>query len=166
MPNSGSNISSISSALDFVKLNPDPCGAFIITKNAPLSSGAINSLGAKLNKNRVKAKVPAKKEIIIFFFLIHIVKDCLYEKVIPFKKFSNLVTVVDFFIFFFKNLLANIGLRERATKLDITTAEAKVIAVCVNKTPVIPLIKTKGTNTATKTTVVAIIANETCFAPL
>ena len=29
-----------------------------------------------------------------------------------------------------------------------------------------PLIKTKGTNTATSTTVVAIMANETCFAPL
>ena len=46
------------------------------------------------------------------------------------------------------------------------TAAASVIAVCVNSTPVIPLIKTKGTKTATKTTVVAIIANETCLAPL
>ena len=69
-------------------------------------------------------------------------------------------------MFFFKNLLANIGLRESATKLDIITAEAKVIAVWVKRTPVIPLMKTKGTNTATKTTVVAIIANDTCLAPL
>ena len=46
------------------------------------------------------------------------------------------------------------------------TAAASVIAVCVNNTPVIPLIKIKGTNTATKTTVVAIIANDTCLAPL
>ena len=46
------------------------------------------------------------------------------------------------------------------------TAAASVIAVCVNSTPVIPLIKIKGTKTATKTTVVAIIANETCLAPL
>ena len=86
--------------------------------------------------------------------------------VILFKNFSNLVTVSDFCIFFFKNLLANIGLRESATKLDITTADANVIAVWVKRTPVIPLIKIKGINTATKTTVVAMIANETCFAPL
>ena len=46
------------------------------------------------------------------------------------------------------------------------TAEASVIAVCVNNIPVIPLIKISGTNTATRTTVVAIIANETCLAPL
>ena len=46
------------------------------------------------------------------------------------------------------------------------TADASVIAVCVNNIPVIPLIKIKGTNTATRTTVVAIIANETCLAPL
>ena len=70
------------------------------------------------------------------------------------------------FIFFFKNLLASIGLKERATKLEITTAEARVTAVWVNKTPVIPLIKIRGINTATSTTVVAIIAKDTCFAPL
>ena len=40
------------------------------------------------------------------------------------------------------------------------------MAVCVKRTPVIPLTKIKGTNTATRTTVVAIIANETCLAPL
>ena len=57
-------------------------------------------------------------------------------------------------------MLPIIGLKESATKLDITTAEAKVIAVWVNKTPVIPLINTSGTNTATSTTVVAIIAKE------
>ena len=53
-----------------------------------------------------------------------------------------------------------------ATKLDITTAEAKVIAVWVNNTPVIPLINIRGIKTATNTTVVAIIAKETCFVPL
>ena len=67
---------------------------------------------------------------------------------------------------FLRNLLPSIGLKERATKLEIITAEASVIAVCVNKTPVIPFIKIKGVNTATKTTVVAIIAKDTCFAPL
>ena len=39
----------------------------MITKKAPLSSGAINSFGEKLNKKIVKANVPAKKDIIIFF---------------------------------------------------------------------------------------------------
>ena len=46
------------------------------------------------------------------------------------------------------------------------TAQAKVTAVWVNKIPEIPLINTSGTKTATKTTVVAMMANETCFAPL
>jgi hypothetical protein len=77
LPNSGNNIASISSALDFVKLKPDPCGAFIITKKAPLSSGAINSLGAKLNKNIVNTKIPLKKATIVFFLLIHKTKDFL-----------------------------------------------------------------------------------------
>ena len=36
---------------------------------------------------------------------------------------------LDFFIFFLRNLLASIGLSERATKLDKITAEARVIAV-------------------------------------
>ena len=67
MPTSGNKSFSISSALDFVKLKPEPCGALIITKNAPLSSGAINSFGAKLNRNVVKINVPARKDIIIFF---------------------------------------------------------------------------------------------------
>ena len=55
MPTLGSKSFSISSALVFVKLKPDPCGAFIITKKAPRSSGAINSFGAKLNKKMLKA---------------------------------------------------------------------------------------------------------------
>ena len=37
--------------------------------------------------------------------------------------------IFDFFIFFLRNLLANIGLNERATKLEIITADARVIAV-------------------------------------
>ena len=46
------------------------------------------------------------------------------------------------------------------------TAEAKVIAVCVNSTPEIPFMNMRGTKTAISTTVVAIIAKATCFAPL
>ena len=68
MPTLGSRSFSISSALVLVKLKPEPCGAFTITKKAPRSSGAINSLGAKLNKKIVKTSVPAKKDVIIFFF--------------------------------------------------------------------------------------------------
>ena len=45
------------------------------------------------------------------------------------KKFSNLITILDFSMFFLRNLLANIGLSERGTKLDMITAEARVIAV-------------------------------------
>ena len=70
LPTLGSNNSSISSALSLVKLKPDPCGAFTITKNAPLSSGAINSFLAKLKKNIVNARVPNKKIVIVFLFLI------------------------------------------------------------------------------------------------
>ena len=55
-----------------------------------------------------------------------------------------MTTIFDLFIFFFKTLLPIIGLNESATKLDITTAEAKVIAVWVNNTPVIPLTKISG----------------------
>ena len=83
-----------------------------------------------------------------------------------FKNFSNFKTIFDFCIFFCKNLLANIGLNDKATKLEIITADARVIAVWVKRTPVIPLIKIRGTNTATNTTVVAIIAKDTCLAPL
>ena len=67
---------------------------------------------------------------------------------------------------FFKNLLPSIGLKERATKLEIITADAKVIAVCVKSTPEIHFMNMRGIKTATSTTVVAIIANETCFEPL
>ena len=51
-----------------MKLNPDPCGALTITKNAPLSSGAINSFFIKLKKKIVKAKVASKKIVIVVFF--------------------------------------------------------------------------------------------------
>ena len=68
LPTSGNNNFSISSALDFVKLKPEPCGALIITKKAPLSSGAINSFGVKTKRNTVSASVPTKKDTIIFFF--------------------------------------------------------------------------------------------------
>ena len=51
-------------------------------------------------------------------------------------------------------------------KVRIITAKDKVTAVCVYKVPLKPLIKISGINTATKTNVVAIIANDTCFEPL
>ena len=35
-----------------MKLNPEPCGAVTITKNEPLSSGAINAFLVKLKKNQ------------------------------------------------------------------------------------------------------------------
>ena len=77
LPTLGSKSFSISSALVFVKLKPDPCGAFTIIKKAPRSSGAINSFGAKLNKKIVKASVLTKKYVIIFFFFIQPRRDSL-----------------------------------------------------------------------------------------
>ena len=53
-----------------MKLKPDPCGALTITKNAPLSSGAINSFFIKLKKKIVKAKVANKKIVIVVLFFI------------------------------------------------------------------------------------------------
>ena len=67
-PTLGKSNSSISSALSLVKLKPEPWGAFTITKNAPLSSGAINSFFAKLKKNKVKANVASKKIVIVVLF--------------------------------------------------------------------------------------------------
>ena len=72
MPTLGSKSFSISSALVFVKLKPDPCGAFTITKKAPRSSGAINSFGAKLNKKIVKANVLTKKYVIILLVYLYV----------------------------------------------------------------------------------------------
>ncbi len=39
----------------------------MITKKAPLSSEAINSLGANLNRKTVSSNVPNKNAAIIFF---------------------------------------------------------------------------------------------------
>ena len=76
-PTFGNNNFSISSALSFVKLNPEPCGAFTITKNAPLSSGAINSFLVKLKKNKVNAKVANKNIVIVVLFFIQPSKETL-----------------------------------------------------------------------------------------
>ncbi len=48
----------------------------------------------------------------------------------------------------------------------MTIENDKVKANSVNNLPTIPFTKTRGTNTAIKTTVVAIIAKETWLAPL
>ena len=77
LPTSGKSNFSISSALFFVKLKPDPWGALIITKNAPLSSGAISCFGAWLKKKIVNIRVVIKNEKIIFFLLIQLVRDVL-----------------------------------------------------------------------------------------
>ena len=50
-----------------------------------------------------------------------------------------------------KTLLAIIGLKDNATKLDIITAKLKVTAVSAYNTPAKPSIKIKGMNTATRT---------------
>ena len=65
-----------------------------------------------------------------------------------------------------KTLLAIIGLKDNATKLDMITAKLKVTAVSAYNTPAKPSIKIKGINTATRTKVVAIIAKDTCRDPL
>ena len=61
----------------YIDKNANIKGALIITKNAPLSSGAINSLGAKLNRNIVIENTKTKKETTIFFFLIHSKREIL-----------------------------------------------------------------------------------------
>ena len=68
--------------------------------------------------------------------------------------------------FFFRNLLASIGDSVKATNEDTTIENDNAIAVSLNKVPEIPSIKIKGKKTATKMSVVAIIANEICLDPL
>jgi hypothetical protein len=58
------------------------------------------------------------------------------------------------------------GERVSATKEDTTIAKDNTIEVSLNNTPDIPSIKIKGINTATKTSVVAMIAKVICFEPL
>ena len=99
----------------------------MITKNAPLSSGANNFFGAKLNKKIVKERTTAKKEIIIFFLLTQFVKDKLYTFEIFFKKLLNLITTPDFFHIFFKNLLPSIGLSESATNLILLRQKLELL---------------------------------------
>ena len=73
---------------------------------------------------------------------------------------------MDFFAVLLRNLLPSIGERVRATKEDTTIAKVKEIAVSLNNVPDIPSIKIKGRKTATKTSVVEIIAKVTLFDPL
>ena len=54
----------------------------------------------------------------------------------------------------------------RATKEDTTMAKVKAIAVSLNRVPDIPSIKIRGKKTATKTSVVEMIAKVTLFDPL
>ena len=65
----------------------------------------------------------------------------------------------------FKNFDPIIGDKLKATKLEIMTANERVKAISENSLPIKPLINTRGKNTDTKTTVVAMIANATCFDP-
>ena len=69
-------------------------------------------------------------------------------------------------IFLYRNLLASIGDNVKATNEDTTIEKDNAIAVSLNKVPEIPSIKIKGKKTATKMSVVAIIANEICLDPL
>ena len=47
----------------------------LLNNNIQTTSGAINSFGAKLNKKTVKASVPIKNDVIIFFFFIQPKRD-------------------------------------------------------------------------------------------
>ena len=72
-----------------------------------------------------------------------------------------------FLLFFlFRNLLASIGDNVNATKDETTIEKDKAIAVSLNKVPEIPSIKINGIKTATKISVVAIIAKDICLEPL
>ena len=62
-------------------------------------------------------------------------------------------------------MLASIGERVKATKEDTTIAKVKEIAVSLNKVPDIPSMKIYGKKTATKTSVVEMIAKVTLFDP-
>ena len=71
-----------------------------------------------------------------------------------------------FFDDFFVEIYASIGDSVKATNEDTTIENDNAIAVSLNKVPEIPSIKIKGKKTATKMSVVAIIANEICLDPL
>ena len=66
------------------------------------------------------------------------------------KNYSNFFTKNPFFDFFFKNLLASIGDKVKATNDETTIEKDKAIAVSLNKVPDIPLIKINGIKTAIK----------------
>ena len=82
------------------------------------------------------------------------------------KNFPNHLTKKFDFVFLFKNLLPSIGDSVNATKDETTIANERAIAVSLNKVPAIPSININGKNTATKISVVAIMANVICFDPL
>ena len=84
----------------------------------------------------------------------------------PEKIFSNFLIILFFEFFLFKNLLANIGDRVRATNEETIIENDNAIAVSLNNVPEIPSINIRGRKTAIKIKVVAIIANEICLDPL
>tara|TARA_B000000532_G_scaffold211166_1_gene180703 strand:- start:2 stop:181 length:180 start_codon:yes stop_codon:yes gene_type:complete len=58
------------------------------------------------------------------------------------------------------------GDKVRATNDETTIENDNAIAVSLNSVPEIPSIKINGKNTATRISVVAMIANEICLDPL
>ena len=74
--------------------------------------------------------------------------------------------MIFFEVFLYKNLLASIGDRVKATNEETTIENDKAIAVSLNNVPDIPSIKIRGRKTATKIKVVAIMANAICLDPL
>ena len=109
--------------------------------------------------------IKTKNVIILLDFEITYFKLSKYNFSKFLKKLLNFVTIFDLLFLTFKYFEPIIGDNERATKLDIQTAKDKVTAISRNNLPIKPLMKTNGKNTDTKTTVVAIIGNATCFEP-
>ena len=68
--------------------------------------------------------------------------------------------------FLFRNLLASIGDKVKATKDETTIENDNAIAVSLNRVPDIPSINISGKKTAIRINVVAIIANVICLDPL
>ena len=80
--------------------------------------------------------------------------------------FSNLKIILDFVFFLFNNLEPSIGAIERAVKVLITIVIESVIAISLNKVPLIPPINNKGANVAKRIMLVDIIANITFLEPV
>ena len=83
----------------------------------------------------------------------------------PSKNGSVFVYNQPLFSRFLSSLVANIGVKVKATKEDIVTEPAITILNSLNKRPVMPSIKTIGRNTDTSVTVVDTTAKNISFAP-